>query len=111
MSEPKDILWHLKAHHSGQLKAASAKQLSEHFGIRERGIREMIHSMRAAHIPVCTDPAIGIWWPTSRADAQPAINNLAKLFKPVREAKDGLESGLLDLFGQDDLFSQIKDVA
>jgi hypothetical protein len=98
-----DILHHLKCFHQGQHKAVSAKDLSVRFGIRERGIREMIHAMRAAHIPVCTDPAIGIWWPTSREDAQPAVTNLSKLFKPVREAKDGLEAGLLDLFGQDQL--------
>jgi len=99
----KDILHHLKHFHQGQHKAVSAKDLSVRFGIRERGIREMIHAMRASHIPVCTDPAIGIWWPTSRQDAQPAINNLAKLFQPVREAKDGLEAGLIEMFGQEQL--------
>jgi len=103
MTESRDILFHLKAHHGGQKKAVSVKELSVRFGVHERGIRETIHSMRAAHIPVCTDPAIGVWWPTSRADAQPAITNLAKLFQPVREAKDGLEAGLLDVFGQDQL--------
>lgn len=105
-SEQNRILRYLQYAHSGRDKAISARALSKQFGIRERGVREIIHELRVQHMPVCSDPAIGIWWPLDREDAKPAVDNLAKLFKPVREAKDGLEAGLDATFGNPTLFDQ-----
>jgi len=99
---PRDILFHLKAHHAGQLNAVSAKALSEHFGIRERGIREMISELRRQHVPICSIHA-GYYFPLSREDAAPGMAFISQMFRPLRAANDGFFAGLDEYFGQDQL--------
>ncbi len=102
MTTTSDILHHLKFHHAGQQRAVSAKALAEYFGIRERGVRELIAELRRQRIPICSIHE-GYYWPLSRKDAAPGITFITQMFQQLRAANDGFFAGLEDEFGQDQL--------
>ena len=105
-----DILHKLQLSHRGRERAISAEDLARYLSrqeaIPERAVRRAVHELRLRHIPVCSDPKIGFWWPESREDAAPAVANLRKQFQPIRDALEGLEAGLDETFGPATLFDQ-----
>jgi hypothetical protein len=102
---PDNLLHFLQYNHRGQARTISAARLSEHFGIRERAIREMIAQLRREHHPVCSLHS-GFYWPEIREDALPGLRYISQMFKPLREAHDGFLSGLDAEFGGATLFDQ-----
>ena len=107
--EPRDILGRLQLFHRGQDKAISAHALSEHFGVRERAVREMIHELRRQRQPICSTHDSGYWYPVSREDAAAGEKYIKQMFRPLKEANNGFFAGLDDLFGSQMELTELEE--
>lgn len=109
--DPQRLIWLLRVRRAETDKPVSGQYIADFFGVSEtKRVRECVHEMRRQGIPICSSDK-GYWYPVSREDAAIAIKHLTSLFQPLRESYNGFIAGLDREFGQEDLFSQVEEVA
>jgi len=80
--------------------ALSGPELAAMLATSDRQVRAMIsHLRKDHHVPICSTPAEGFFFPWSRSAADHTIAQLKSRITELQEVIDGIEEGLEVEFG------------
>lgn len=103
----RDIVIALKRY-PGAIRAISAQNMAADFKTTERQIRATISHLREDHhLPICSTPNEGFFWPTSRAEAAHTLKCFRSREDALMNVRKGIEEGLEILFSQPSLFDEV----
>ena len=84
----------------GRKAALSGPELAAMLKTSDRQVRAMINHLRKDHhVPICSTPAEGFFFPWSRSAADHTIAQLKSRVSEIKAVIDGIEEGLGVEFG------------
>jgi hypothetical protein len=93
--------------HVGRENAIPGDELARYLGLAStRDVRLLVEGMRKLdHSPIMSLPNVGYWWPKEWGENEShCINHLRDMGKKFFWNAEGVEKGLLDLYGDPKMF-------
>lgn len=87
--------------------AISAPELAAILVTTDRQVRALINHLRKDHhLPICSSPQEGFYWPRTRRSANHTIASLRGRVNDIQAVIYGIETGMGHMFEQQSLFEE-----
>lgn len=80
---------YLRDFHRGRDRAIKSRDLEKVFGCTSRRLQKMVHALRCAYVPVCSE-SVGYFFPCCSEEITATINGFKSRVKEINEAKAGM---------------------
>ena len=81
---------YLKDFHCGRDRAIKSRDLETVFGCTSRALQIMVHNLRCAFVPVCSE-SVGYFYPSCVEEIEATMKGLKSRVKEINEAKVGMD--------------------
>ena len=92
MDKGNDLLEYLQDHHTEEINAVGARELSTLFNITQRGLRSLVTELRKEGYPVCSSNS-GYWYSEDEEDIRKTVDRMEAQMEKMEQAVAGLKAG------------------
>ena len=92
MDKGNDLLEYLQDHHTEEINAVGARELSILFNATQRGIRALVTDLRKEGYPVCSSNS-GYWYSEDPEDIEKTVARMEAQMDKMEQAVAGLKAG------------------